>query len=265
MIKILGIPYDMNSSFMLGASQGPRMIIKMHHDGSANAYCENGYELDFGKQIIDSGDIDFGIATGEEAYQIILDRVKEEIKDDVKLISLGGDHSIAYPTISAHYEKYGPVNVIQIDAHGDLYENFGNNPYSHASPFARLHEEGKLGRHLQLGIRSLNPHQRDQIRRYGVECIEMKDHHLNWMEDWSHPTYISLDLDGIDPSSAPGVSHHEPGGFTTRDVLDIIHKLKGNVIGAEIVELNPRRDIHNMTAMLGYKLMKEIASKMLFN
>jgi arginase len=265
MINILGIPYDMNSSFMLGSSQAPRMIVKMHHDGSANSYCERGYELDFGKQLNDLGDLDFGIATGAEAYELIKSKVGSAITGEQRLISLGGDHSIAFPTISAHFEKYGKINVIQIDAHGDLYESFGNNPYSHASPFARLHELGMINRHLQLGIRSLNPHQREQVKKYGVECIEMKDHHLEWMADWNLPTYITLDLDGIDPAYAPGVSHHEPGGFSSRALIDLVHNLQCPIIGAEIVELNPRRDIHNMTAMVAYKLMKEIASKMLYN
>jgi arginase family enzyme len=75
MINILGIPYDMNSSFLLGSSQAPRMIIKMHHDGSANSYCERGYEVDFDKQLNDLGDIDFGIATGADAYDIIKSKV----------------------------------------------------------------------------------------------------------------------------------------------------------------------------------------------
>jgi arginase len=265
MINLLGIPYDHNSSFLLGSAQAPRQIIKMHYTGSANSYCERGFEIEFDKNIKDLGDIQVGIETGIDAHLLIKNKVSSCIENGQKLISLGGDHAIAYPTISAHAQKYGPINILQIDAHGDLYENFENNPFSHASPFARLFEEGAIASLTQVGIRSLNPHQREQIKKYKVNTIEMKDFNLHFLEQLNSPIYISLDLDGLDPAFAPGVSHHEPGGLSTRDMLNIIHQLKCDIIGAEIVEYNPRQDIHNMTAMLAYKLVKEIASKMMYS
>ena len=91
----------------------------------------------------------------------------------------------------------------------------------------------------------------------------MKDFTIKKIPAFSLPVYLSVDLDGIDPAFAPGVSHHEPGGFTSRDVISIIQSIKGPIIGADIVELNPIRDSQGITAALAAKLCKEILSKML--
>ncbi len=260
MIKLIGVGYDMNSSFLRGAAYAPDRIRQMHVDGSANPYCERGNKIEFSNNIFDVGNIHFDKVDAESAFHTIKNRIAIEIEGDNKLISLGGDHSIAYPIILSHAEKYGKINVLQIDAHGDLYENFENNKYSHASPFARLLEADCLASLTQVGIRSLNLHQREQIQKYKVTCIEMKDYDPSFINNLNSPLYISIDLDGIDPAYAPGVSHHEPGGFSSRQIIDLIHSIKTPIIGADIVELNPMRDINNMTAMLAYKLMKEIHS-----
>ena len=114
-----------------------------------------------------------------------------------------------------------------------------------------------------MGIRSLTSHQREQIKRYDVDVVEMKDFDLNFIANLGSPLYISVDLDGLDPAYAPGVSHHEPGGLSTRQLLTIIHMIKSKIIGCDIVEYNPTRDINNVTAMVAYKIMKELMAKML--
>ena len=116
---------------------------------------------------------------------------------------------------------------------------------------------------VQVGIRTLNGHQREQIKRFGVEVVEMKDWRDDLIFEFDAPVYISFDMDGLDPAFAPGVSHREPGGLSTRQAVDVIQKLKGQVIGADIVEFNPRVDVLNMTAAVCAKLCKEIAGKML--
>ena len=105
-------------------------------------------------------------------------------------------------------------------------------------------------------------HQREQAQKFGVEVKEMKDG-INWLDslEFEGPVYLSLDLDCLDPAFAPGVSHHEPGGMTTRQVIDIIHRLKGKIIGADIVEYNPDRDLGSMTSMVAAKLLKEIIAR----
>lgn len=262
MIQLLGIPYDKNSSFLTGASLAPQIIRLMHTQGSANAYSELGWEYHPGKTVDDLGNIEFENTAAEENFNIIKNKVKLHIREKKKLLCLGGDHSIAYPIISAYSEVYGKINVLQLDAHGDLYENFENNRYSHASPFARLFEDGCLASLTQAGIRTLTPHQKMQIEKYNVNCYEARYSDININDKIDSPVYITLDMDVFDPAYAPGVSHHEPGGFTSRQVIEMIHRLKVPIIGADIVEYNPTMDWQNMTGMLAYKMMKEIMSKM---
>jgi arginase family enzyme len=118
---------------------------------------------------------------------------------------------------------------------------------------------------VQVGIRTLNDHQREQSLRFGTEIIEMKDFSAEQIPLFKNPVYLSIDLDGIDPAFAPGVSHHEPGGLSSREVINIIHHIKGNIIGADIVELNPLRDSNGITASLAAKLCKEILARMILS
>jgi arginase family enzyme len=116
---------------------------------------------------------------------------------------------------------------------------------------------------VQVGIRTANSHQRDQARRFGITMIEMKDWTYNKMPKLNGPIYLSLDLDVLDPGFAPGVSHHEPGGMSTRDVIQIIHGLPNSLVGADIVELNPTRDPSGITAMVAAKFYRELVGRML--
>jgi len=126
--------------------------------------------------------------------------------------------------------------------------------------------ENNLAKHLiQVGIRTLNQHQREQAERFNVEMHEMTNWRGYSQINLNGPVYISIDLDALDPAFAPGVSHHEPGGLSVRDILDVIHHIDVPIIGADIVEYNPIRDINGMTAMVATKLYKEICGKMLTN
>jgi len=262
MIKVLGIPFDANSSFLRGPGLAPTRIRLMSLEGSANNYTEEGLEILSGRDYMDLGDLSFPSQNSQKAYEQIKEAVAKAIADGNKLVSLGGDHSIAYPVIEAHALRYGPLHVLQLDAHGDLYENFENNPYSHASPFARLMEKGLLKSLTQVGIRTLTQHQREQAAKYQVNIIEMKDFNMDFISALEGPLYISLDIDVLDPAFAPGISHYEPGGMSSRQLLDILLNIKLPIIGADLVEYNPVRDHHDMTAMLAFKLMKELIAKM---
>jgi arginase family enzyme len=145
-----------------------------------------------------------------------------------------------------------------VDAHPDLYDEFEGDKYSHACPFARVMEEGLADRLVQVGIRTMNRHQREQADRFGTEIIEMKDWKDGWQLKSEGAVYISFDMDGLDPASAPGVSHPEPGGFTTRQALSLIQSVEG-LIGADIVEYNPDNDLRDLTARVAAKLVKELA------
>jgi arginase len=263
MLKLIGIPFDANSSYLRGPALAPKHIRLMDKEGSANRFCELGKEIIDGINYKDCGDIEFSKIDAVFAYKKIKETISSELNDGSKLISLGGDHSISFPVIEAFSEKHHRLNVLHLDAHADLYDNFENNPYSHASPFARLMEKGTLNSLTQVGIRTFNTHQKDQAKKFGVNVIEMKDFSMEFINSLEAPLYISLDIDVLDPAYAPGISHHEPGGMTSRQLLKIIQSINVPIVGADIVELNPKRDFNNATAMVAYKLFKELASKMI--
>ena len=147
------------------------------------------------------------------------------------------------------------------DAHPDLYDSLLDNKLSHASPYARIIETGRAGRLVQVGIRTLNKHQREQAEKFGVEIYQMKDLTKLSSLSFSKPVYCSIDIDALDPAYAPGVSHFEPGGLSTRQLIDCLNGFKGRLIGADIVEYNPKRDFHNLTAMVAAKLLKEVIAR----
>jgi arginase family enzyme len=124
-------------------------------------------------------------------------------------------------------------------------------------------EEGLADRLLQVGVRTINRHQREQALRFGVEMIEMKDWNGNRTLEFVQPVYLSFDLDVIEPGLAPGVSHREPGGLTIRQALGIMHSLRGALVGADFVEFNPVADPTGLTASVSAKLVKELAARML--
>ena len=262
MIKIIGIPYDSNSSFLRGPATAPARIRLMDKEGSANAFAENGMEIKEPFAYEDAGDIVFDDPRPDHAFAAIKKSISNLLNDGHKIISLGGDHSVSYPVIDAFTERDTNLHILHLDAHGDLYDNFDDNPFSHASPFARIMEQGKLQSLTQVGIRTLTTHQKEQAKRFGANTLEMKDFNYDFISRLSSPLYISLDLDVLDPAFAPGVSHHEPGGLSCRELLTIIQRLNIPIAGADIVEYNPLRDINNMTAMVAYKMMKELISKM---
>ena len=124
-------------------------------------------------------------------------------------------------------------------------------------------ENGFAVKLVQVGIRTLNTYQVEQAHKFNVEIHQMKDLDLSQIPKFENPLYISLDMDGFDPAYAPGVSHHEPGGLTSRQVINLIQSIDSEIIGADIVEYNPNRDFQNMTAFLAAKMMKEILGKMI--
>lgn len=263
MIKLIGIPFDANSSFLKGPSYAPQRIRLMDKEGSANSFSESGLEIKESLNYKDCGDLQFEGTDAKKAFDTIQHSIKDLISDGSKLISFGGDHSVSFPIISAHIDRYPNLNILHLDAHADLYDNFDDNPFSHASPFARLMETGKINSLTQVGIRTFNTHQREQADKFGVRVVEMKDFSFDFLQTLAGPLYISVDLDVLDPAFAPGVSHHEPGGMTSRELFQIIQGIPVEIIGADIVEYNPIRDLNNMTAMVAYKTFKELAAKML--
>ena len=131
--------------------------------------------------------------------------------------------------------------------------------FSHACPFARIMEEGLCRWLVQVGIRTMTPQLRTQADRYGVEiygpdaCADVP------VEALEGPLYVSLDLDGLAPAFAPGVSHSEPSGLSVRDVVRLLHRILAPIVGGDIVEYNPDNDVRDLTARVAAKLLKELA------
>ncbi len=255
-IIIQGIEFDDKSSYERGPRLAPPLIRKALNCGSMNLFTESGKSIE-NKRIQDKGDFEIN------KYFDIETITSNHIKSNNRIFTLGGDHSITYPIIKAYHNIYPKLDILHIDAHCDLYDNYEGDKYSHACPFARIMENEFASRLVQVGIRTLNTHQKDLANKFDVEIHQMKDLDLSKALKFKNPLYISLDMDGFDPAFAPGVSHHEPGGLTSRQVIDLIQNIKGNVIGADIVEYNPNRDFQNMTAFLAAKMMKEILGKIL--
>jgi agmatinase len=220
---------------------------------------ETGANLDR-QPFTDAGDLNLsdGNAFGE-----IEKAVGELLDKNQRPVCLGGDHSITYPILKAFHKKYPAISVIHFDAHPDLYDEFQGNRYSHACPFARVMEEGLAKQLIQVGIRTLSPPQKKQAERFGVQILEMEDLPCFDCLKRAGPVYISFDLDVLDPAFAPGVSHREPGGMTVREAMRHLHQITGNVVGADLVEYNPKRDVSELTSAVCGKILKEILGKML--
>jgi agmatinase len=258
---LLGIPFDEYSSFLKGPADAPDEIRKALNSPSSNLFTENRIDLGSESRLSDLGNINI-----DDYPTDIQHAVSMCLEKDLKVVSLGGDHAVTYPIIKAYSAKYAHLNILHFDAHPDLYDSLDGNRYSHACPFARIMEEKLVHRLVQIGIRTMNSHQKEQANRFKVEVIEM-NHWKSAKESFklyfNGPVYISLDLDVLDPAFAPGVSHYEPGGMSTREIIDIIQSIDAPIIGADIVELNPIRDLNGMTAMVAAKFLKEILAKLL--
>ena len=260
-VALIGVPSDENSSFMRGAASAPSRIREALHAGSSNLCAESEIDLGQEPRLIDLGDLELG--SGVAALCQIENTITDLLERDVRVLSLGGDHAISYPIIKAYGQKHDKLNILHLDAHPDLYDEYEGNRYSHACPFARIMEEKWAARLVQVGIRTMNPHQRTQAERFGAEVIPMQAWGLETSVHFEGPVYLSLDMDVLDPAFAPGVSHPEPGGLSTRDVLRLIQRLRAPIVGADIVEFNPARDPLGITAMAAAKFLKEIAARML--
>lgn len=259
---LLGVRYDASSSFLRGSAAAPPAIRAELHSDASNSWSEGGLDLGAPALFGDAGDLTPGDdaaasrATIEGAVDAILARGERPVV-------LGGDHSITHPILRAVRRRHTPLTILHLDAHPDLYEEFEGDRHSHACPFARIMEEGLADQLVQVGIRAMSGAQLPQVARHGVEVVDMP----RWVRGarWvlRHPVYLSLDLDVLDPAFAPGVSHREPGGLNVREVLSIIHGIEQPIVGADLVEYNPRRDFDDVTATVAAKLLKEILATML--
>lgn len=258
---LVGLPFDAASSFLRGAAAAPAAIRAALASSSTNLWSEAGLDLGSTAALADAGDLD--LTPADEPPSRIEERIGQLLDRGGRPISLGGDHAVTYPILRAIGPRYPGLTLLQLDAHPDLYDSYDGDRFSHACPFARILEQRLASRLVQVGIRTMTGTQWTQASRFGVEVIDMRAWTAGVRPSLAGPLYVSIDMDAFDPAFAPGVSHREPGGLTPRDVIGIIQSLPGPLVGADVVEFNPAQDPLGITAPLGAKLVKELASRMI--
>lgn len=263
-LALVGVPSDLHSSYLRGAARAPSAIRAALRCESANAWSECGLDLGAEGVLFDAGDLER--AAADDDFDAIEREVGALWERGASVIGLGGDHAVTGPLVRAARPHFERLSVLHFDAHPDTYDDFEGDPRSHASPFARLCEAGAIDRLVQVGIRTANDHLREQARRFGIEVIEMRHWERTAELRFEGPLYVSFDLDVLDPAHAPGVSHWEPGGASTRQVLDLLHRLGdagADVVGGDVVELNPERDPSGRSAMVAARVARELAARAL--
>jgi arginase len=280
---LVGIPFDGQSSYLRGAAEAPAKIRAAMSCDATNKWTELGVDLGAVGIFEDAGDLvlpevatsdgadkkpHFSQEQGEIGHSILdaiehgIDQVLEREK---RPVSLGGDHSITYPIVKAFAKRYPELTIFHFDAHPDLYDEYEGNRLSHACPFARIMEAGLAKRLVQVGIRTMVGHQREQAHRFGVEVVEMRGLPAHQKLKADRPVYVTFDMDVLDPAFAPGISHREPGGMTVREAIAHLHAIDGKIVGADLVEYNPVQDIGGMTATVAAKILREILGKMILD
>jgi arginase len=259
--RLIGLPYDASSSHLRGPAEAPPLIRAAIHSSHWNTWTEQGQDLLALGALTDAGDLP--LPPDAEARGQIESAIVELLAGGWRPLALGGDHSVTYPILRAVSRSHPSLTILHIDAHPDLYDDFEGDRCSHACPFARIMEEGLARRLVQVGIRTMNEHQRSQADRFGVEVIDMRAWEAGTRPALEGAVYLSIDLDGLDPAYAPGVSHREPGGLSVREVLSLVQDTGGTLVGADVVEYNPRQDLGGVTAIVAAKIVKEVAARML--
>jgi agmatinase len=260
-IQLLGVPTDVNSSYRRGAAAGPGAIRRAweRYRDFGNPTTECGLEIGRDVDFDDLGDL--ALVEADADHAMIVHAAAAAARRG-PLLALGGDHAVTYPLVEGLAQVHGALNLLHFDAHPDLYHDYEGNPRSHASPFARICERGLARRLVQVGVRTWNEHNREQAKKFGVEVVEWQDFAAERVPIPEAPLYVTIDLDGLDPAFAPGVSHPEPGGLSVRDVVTVLGRIRSKVVGADIVELNPSQEPGDATAVVAVKLMKELAGAM---
>jgi arginase len=260
-IQLLGLPTDVNSSYRRGAAAGPTALRQawQRYAEFGNASTESGLDIGSDITVIDLGDV--AIREIPEDHGVIVESAAAAAARG-PLLAVGGDHAVTFPLVEGLARVHGPLNLLHFDAHPDLYDDYEGNPRSHASPFARIMERGLARRLVQVGVRTWNRHNRDQVARFGVEVVEWRDFSPATVPIPSAPLYVTIDLDALDPAFAPGVSHPEPAGLSVRDIVQVLARIREPLVGADVVELNPTQDVGDATAIVAVKLLKELMGAM---
>jgi agmatinase len=262
-IVILPVPYDGTSTWIKGADKGPEAIL----EASANMEL---YDIETESEVYKLGIFTAPFinenSSPEKMVQVVYNEAKKYIDLEKFLVTIGGEHSISSAPAKAICEKYKDVTVLQIDAHSDLRPEYEHSKYNHACVMARIQEFCPI---LQVGIRSMDTVElpnMDKSRVYFAH--EIRKNHL-WIEDLlkqlTENTYITIDLDGFDPSVLPATGTPEPGGLLWEQVMDLIVAVNknSNIVGLDVMELCPNEN-HPASNFLATKLIYRILSEKYF-
>jgi guanidinobutyrase len=267
----IGIPLDIGTSNRPGTRFGPRSI-------RAESCLLRPYNMATGAapfdsmQVADIGDVPINTFNLEKTLSIIEKAYDSILEQNCVPLTLGGDHTIVLPILRSLRKKFGRIGVIHVDAHADINDEMFGEKFAHGTPFRRAVEEELLDcdRVVQIGLRGTGytAEDFDWSRDQGFKVVTAEEcwyHSLIPLMDeikqrlGQGPTYISLDIDGIDPSFAPGTGTPEIAGLTVPQALEIIRSCRGmNLIGADLVEVSPVYDASNNTSLLAANLLFEL-------
>ncbi len=278
---IVGAPYDSGTSYRSGARMGPlalRICDYSEHTGSRpHLSMRVDPLLDLG--VVDAGDVEMAPTETKRALDNLQAAVFTIASAGKIPVVLGGDHTVAMPDITALAEHfgYGRISVIHFDAHADTGDIQFGSLYGHGLPMRRVIESGAVrgDRFLQIGLRGYWPEPPELLwmAEQGMRCYEMAEIQRRSLDevlteamaiamDDTDGVYLSVDIDVVDPGTAPGTGTPEPGGLTARELLDAVRRIGRDVplVGMEIVEVAPPYDHADITAILGNRVVLETLS-----
>lgn len=259
-----GVPYDLSVTNRPGCRFGPRAIravsSNLAWDGGPWPWGFDPFET---LNMVDYGDCDFDPGFPEQVAAQIEEQASNILKSGAFLLTMGGDHSVTYPILKAQAERYGPVSLIQIDAHSDTWEE---NPkrIDHGSMFYHATVEGIIAPEtsVQAGMRTLNE------KTHGFTVLDANWVHENGIDATiarikdivgDRPAYLTFDIDALDPAFAPGTGTPVCGGLSTYQGQSLVRKLGGvNLVGADLVEVSPPYDHAEITALAGASLLLDM-------
>ncbi len=270
-VAILGIPMDIGTSWRSGTRFGPKQI-------RAESAILRPYNMATGAapfdclQVADIGDLAINTFSLPESIRIISDSYDAILKQNVIPVAMGGDHTITLPILRSIARKYGPVALVHVDAHADVNDHMFGVRETHGTVFRRAWEEGLIqpDKTYQIGLRGTGYGPDDFAEAQGWGFQQFPAHEL-WGQSLSdlgaeirrdigaRPTYVTYDIDSLDPAFAPGTGTPEIGGLTTPQALQLIRALAGvNIVGCDLVEVSPPYDPSGNTGLTGANLLYEL-------
>ncbi|MEW6999295.1 agmatinase [Colwelliaceae bacterium BS250] len=271
-IGLIGVPLDIGASNRSGTRFGPRAIRSESVLVRPYGMATKAAPFD-SFQIADIGDVAINTFSLHDSIQIIEKHYDNVVAHNIKPVTVGGDHTITLPILRALHKKHGPMALVHVDAHADINDSMFGEKVCHGTIFRRAIEEGLIipEKMTQIGLRATgySAEDFDWSKDRGVRVVPAEECWYKSLEPLMQevnnrigsdtPTYLSFDIDGLDPSVAPGTGTPEPGGLSASQGLEIIRGLHGtNLIGADLVEVSPPYDTTGNTALLAANLVFEM-------